>query len=989
MAIFGFANPRSLHVGLPLEVIDNVGQSLQTDYNQNKAAADQLEILAANVDVAEGDQAIKDNTIGYVRDELSKLATSGDYEMLAPQVQALAKKYTTDQDLNLAVKNKAAMNAQQDLITKMNIEGKNPLVFTPSNGFQTKNEDGSYNYFVSDVQAQLDWDARMKEIWADVLPDAVTSGLITADEAKNLQSGDMESIMRQVGTVTNKGIWESKIQQMLDMASERYKLTDEYKQQYRKLNELDKVEMGKDEKYRQLYIDGLIKNNMANTGLMRTFNLNEINYRDSTLDAMAYQQRMQAEKERKTAEAKYNSAAVVALSGEQITNPARYSNNIGDFGKQASVSKELADAYRKEIYQKEKQLADKNVNLSPNDRAQIEKELTQLKISASFQDWQANQYVSKVTDDYVEWLRAPKGADGGAIKVHDSGNLTELEKQLIESANYDLSEGLHMRYDPEKFVDVANQNEQFKNQVQYIEKVLSETLFNVNGVQVDQIQVNNRFGLDYDKALKTPNGIRTASLKEITGEVLLNAPTDFMFSLSHVDNFKNLKDEDKIKLKNLLNTVDKSSLKQTAVTAYEKVNNTNNQSAYMESISTQTFNPTTYDFSTLPDASDSSGASKRLSQIVTNNVNAFTYIQNGLPAELNDVAKVEITGITDYVPGQGYLLTGKYYTLDPKGQVSPVGTQIYAKPKNGIKDSQINQIVYDTLINSNSYFATNELKSRAVELANAIMDDTVDKQFDRFRLVPAMPNQVIQSQVVVDEDLTLNTERITDEFGNTKYVLRSKDADTSNNKEWYYDSLEAMIGAVEKLNTAVTDEGLVKKYAKDYKSDVREDWNYLDFGKYANVLRGRESGHNYGNKGNSLGYIGAYQMGVGYLETQGLMKKGSLKKVNESRSNQIDVLKDPENWLDGWSYEKFLENPTAQDEVFERATKSALKQFRDAGLITENTPPDVVAGYLFAAHLGGVDGTIKWATKGIDNADANGTTISAYFKLGKASQSIQ
>lgn len=155
----------------------------------------------------------------------------------------------------------------------------------------------------------------------------------------------------------------------------------------------------------------------------------------------------------------------------------------------------------------------------------------------------------------------------------------------------------------------------------------------------------------------------------------------------------------------------------------------------------------------------------------------------------------------------------------------------------------------------------------------------------------------------------------------------------------------------------------------------------FDFESFAKTVGQRESGNNYrpGKNGlNQFGYAGKYQFGAQALESVGLMKPGSSKGGNKA-------MQDPSNWTIPGGLEAFLSNGQIQEDAFKRLTSMNYQALLKAGVITANTPPNEVAGYLATAHLKGVGGAID-LKKGIVGKDGNGTTTSSYFALGSQSQ---
>ena len=149
--------------------------------------------------------------------------------------------------------------------------------------------------------------------------------------------------------------------------------------------------------------------------------------------------------------------------------------------------------------------------------------------------------------------------------------------------------------------------------------------------------------------------------------------------------------------------------------------------------------------------------------------------------------------------------------------------------------------------------------------------------------------------------------------------------------------------------------------------------------------------HRLTNKG---GYLGRYQTGAGYLAMAGMIKGGAAAvKAAKARDGyagrsdwdwglsggQARFLKNPNNWVNGMSYEKYMNSPELQDIAFQRGTSANYRSLERAGVLRGKSPAQI-AGLLKAAHLGGVGNAIKVARGGIGAKDANGTSTRKYYE---------
>lgn len=144
----------------------------------------------------------------------------------------------------------------------------------------------------------------------------------------------------------------------------------------------------------------------------------------------------------------------------------------------------------------------------------------------------------------------------------------------------------------------------------------------------------------------------------------------------------------------------------------------------------------------------------------------------------------------------------------------------------------------------------------------------------------------------------------------------------------------------------------------------------FDYDTYTKRVGYMESGNDYGIV-NTIGYAGRYQFGAQALETLGYMKIGSSKQGNKA-------MRDPSNWNNGLSLEKFLASPEIQDEAMAKYTAMNYKQLASKGIVNENTSSNELAGWLYVSHGVGVGGATEFA-KGGDPAEGYGTKASQMF----------
>lgn len=138
---------------------------------------------------------------------------------------------------------------------------------------------------------------------------------------------------------------------------------------------------------------------------------------------------------------------------------------------------------------------------------------------------------------------------------------------------------------------------------------------------------------------------------------------------------------------------------------------------------------------------------------------------------------------------------------------------------------------------------------------------------------------------------------------------------------------------------------------------------------YSNIVGNLESGGDYTQPGGGANdaYLGKYQMGSLALKDAGLLKNGNVS------------WKDPNNWVSGYSLQRFLSDPNLQDQAFKTYTENNLKTLTRRGVITANTSQKDIQGILAASHLIGATGVAN----AYDRSIKNDTTLLTELKSNK------
>ena len=141
---------------------------------------------------------------------------------------------------------------------------------------------------------------------------------------------------------------------------------------------------------------------------------------------------------------------------------------------------------------------------------------------------------------------------------------------------------------------------------------------------------------------------------------------------------------------------------------------------------------------------------------------------------------------------------------------------------------------------------------------------------------------------------------------------------------------------------------------------------------------------------NGFGYYGRYQGGAGWLVDAGLVNREKYDAALQASGFRSDwdwgvnggaqrFLGDASNWNNGHSLEGYLGSAALQDQAFLTNSNATYQQAVRNGVLSADSEPNVVAGFLKARHLGGYDNAVDAAQGRGTVADANGTTTGKYY----------
>tara|TARA_B100000029_G_C17476801_1_gene924081 strand:+ start:1 stop:909 length:909 start_codon:yes stop_codon:yes gene_type:complete len=86
---------------------------------------------------------------------------------------------------------------------------------------------------------------------------------------------------------------------------------------------------------------------------------------------------------------------------------------------------------------------------------------------------------------------------------------------------------------------------------------------------------------------------------------------------------------------------------------------------------------------------------------------------------------------------------------------------------------------------------------------------------------------------------------------------------------------------------------------------------------------------------NQWGFLGKWQMGVGELETLGMMKKGTYARLEKGAKHR-DLIYDDKNWLHGLNRERFLNDSELQDRLIDVSLRRKIRTIR--GKVNKKKP---------------------------------------------------
>lgn len=250
------------YAGAPVEELMQTSQNLQNQYHTNLADATKMDILNAERRAIAGDDPLNQEISLDYQKELDAIAEAGDYENMGTRVNALAKKYARDKRIQTITDTKKAFDAEEELAQKLRLQGINPLFAGDATAYKSvsvnpETKEVTYNPYTSRLTAELDYDAKKKEIASQINPDAYITNL-TERERATIANNPMA-----IFAIANyKGISTNKVQQLKGEMLNVYLDSKEGKQE---------VEALKFAGYEDDEIIDVIGNSLESRGNIRTF----------------------------------------------------------------------------------------------------------------------------------------------------------------------------------------------------------------------------------------------------------------------------------------------------------------------------------------------------------------------------------------------------------------------------------------------------------------------------------------------------------------------------------------------------------------------------------------------------------------------------------------------------------------------------------------------------------------------------------------------
>ena len=213
-----------------IENFRDVANIYRETYDKNTEATNLMYKAVNQMDLAEGDEGLRDIFKENINSKLGNVLETGDYLNATSGVND-AYRYVTS-DLTLITAQKNAAERAKDKLFEQQYGQSGVIDFNDGMGstFKTLNEDGSLNTYTSKMEIRKDTDAKMKDLIGNIT--SSTTGNIFGYEDVN---GDDVMDFLKYGSA--QGVSQQKMERVVDGLLNNYLSSEEGAQDYRRLTQ--------------------------------------------------------------------------------------------------------------------------------------------------------------------------------------------------------------------------------------------------------------------------------------------------------------------------------------------------------------------------------------------------------------------------------------------------------------------------------------------------------------------------------------------------------------------------------------------------------------------------------------------------------------------------------------------------------------------------------------------------------------------------------
>lgn len=760
-----YAKPENLYAGQPVAEIKALNSTLDVNYKNNRANADKLEMLAFNTKVLNKDEGIKNDAFNAIGAGLNDFEYGGDWENADEKVRGLAKDFAMNESLLLAKQNKSARDSGIKDLQSAVKDGKIPkqwmnheIMKSDENyqGVQLNEETGVFegSYGITRPADYIDIGKEMWDYAKTVKEDGEPLYLTQPDGTRKYIVHNEQGYVYEGGEVA---VSPQKIQSAL---RGMIMSNTEYKNQIKYENDIIKSNLTRTgidgAPHRALGTDdikGLVDNgtlsqedlDIALSAFGEGVTVSDVvnsGGADGLFDAILYGKKVDSYINPASTGLSYSKVDIASKKDWMKEDAIKYQRKKAEELEETNKSKEtlILSSYGNKI----RNPTELNTTIEGNGRLGIENEMNDLNSTVKTQEQQiVNNYKildnDKATAEEIqiakrsnEDLLAKMNTNKNRLDYLNEVNTTQYYKHLYEGGKITKDDYAELTTGKSPRLDKLNESRRNLND-------LSGGKFNIN---LNDFQGVQQYSLSELEALaKDPN-------KKGIAKTLANVK----FGNPKLDkNWGNW-------IANITNNRDKTSL----------INNIETKKAYLDVKEAEAYETAVFDFSTnVKNPEKLSYISQTLSNHVVRNKNAYIITgQDGAQAEaLSEDSpyynqnSIEVTGMTDYVPGRGYVLKGtvrlqETNTKTGKLEFTGENHEILLQPREGNQEARmlIQQALrkdYSRWDKSNE----NATYGNGIDLANAILRDEIEAQSDKFRRTKIYEGEKQNQEYFLGEDL--------------------------------------------------------------------------------------------------------------------------------------------------------------------------------------------------------------------------------------------